>query len=342
MAGMETERLEQILNDVLANDDEIKGGAETAGIDIESLRNFLMGRPDDVWDACLAEQNSVAELEEYLHIQHERLSRVKRRIIILTSCAGAMSAALFVPGVFLFTSAFPHSKNSFNQRSAGIMVMTAAIVIAVTFVVLAFIQWSRYKRRYSKEFVELQARLKAADELLDQALREKGVRGMLREIINVQDPSYSQTLQVQQAAGLAELRDPLYEIKTNAKQRIQELLATMPGGSIGVSGPRGVGKTTLLRYFCSPRFTKQPAVTALTSECLYLHQFSTMPETSSDICFQQFARRCLAQMKQSKQFVADGTHTLNDTDRHCLTSLNGSSWLSPYCFRYTEYFYCYR
>jgi len=36
----------------------------------------------------------------------------------------------------------------------------------------------------------------------------------------------------------------------------------MPGGSIGVSGPRGAGKTTLLQHFCSPEYAardKAPA-----------------------------------------------------------------------------------
>jgi RecA/RadA recombinase len=47
-------------------------------------------------------------------------------------------------------------------------------------------------------------------------------------------------------AGLAEVDDPDREIKTEARGELESLVGRMPGGSIGIAGPRGAGKTTLI------------------------------------------------------------------------------------------------
>lgn len=47
--------------------------------------------------------------------------------------------------------------------------------------------------------------------------------------------------------GLAEIDGAKHEISTKTGERLEVLLNQMPGGSIGISGPRGVGKTTLLK-----------------------------------------------------------------------------------------------
>lgn len=257
MAETETERLERILDDILANDAEIKGGAEAAGLDLENLRDVVLRRKDDVWEECLAEHNVVARLESdrsnLRNMRSMQRYRFRRPTIFLyITCGSVLGLGI------IFTVVFYTSRRAwFPVRVDLSLVGLGAFALLVG--QLTILRRGKPFRRYlDGQLAEFQPRLDAANELLEQALGEKGIRGTLREIINVQDPSYSQTLRVRQAAGLAELRDPLYEIRTKAKERIQDLLATMPGGSIGVSGPRGVGKTTLLRYFCSPRFAKQP------------------------------------------------------------------------------------
>ncbi|MGV8174842.1 MAG: P-loop NTPase fold protein [Methanothrix sp.] len=50
--------------------------------------------------------------------------------------------------------------------------------------------------------------------------------------------------------GLAEVFHPVYEVPTKAKEKLDQLISIMPGGSIGISGPRGVGKSTVLWSFC--------------------------------------------------------------------------------------------
>ena len=259
MAETKTGRLEQILDDILTNDAEIKGGAEAAGLDTENLRGVVLSRQDDVWDSCRAEKDVVARLEtqrsmllDSRQLRGGNLFRKRPFLYVYFPC-GAIGL-----GVIVIVVTYISSGNAWFLRPAGLALIGVGAIVLLAVEVFNGLIVGRARRSLDRQLKELQAPLDVANELLEQALREKGIRGMLREIINIKDPSYSQTLRVLRATGLAELRDPLYEIRTKAKKRIQDLLNTMPGGSIGVSGPRGVGKTTLLRYFCSPRFTKQP------------------------------------------------------------------------------------
>jgi hypothetical protein len=63
---------------------------------------------------------------------------------------------------------------------------------------------------------------------------------------NAADGTRRPVLSALTADGLAELDGSKWEISTDAIVRMRRLMAVMPGGTIGVAGPRGVGKTTLL------------------------------------------------------------------------------------------------
>lgn len=59
------------------------------------------------------------------------------------------------------------------------------------------------------------------------------------------------TLSAADAPGLAELRTAP-SVQLGAGDEVERLIAQMPGGSIGISGPRGAGKTTLIRRLTHP------------------------------------------------------------------------------------------
>src|SRR4051794_33115336 len=123
----------------------------------------------------------------------------------------------------------------------------------------------------------LEALVYRAEHAYERALVEKGVREELRALRNrartwsidvlqrfndgasldeegnVADATRSTArierplLRPLDSKGLAELSSNDWEVSTSALQRARNLLRTMPGGTIGVAGPRGAGKTTLLR-----------------------------------------------------------------------------------------------
>jgi hypothetical protein len=63
-------------------------------------------------------------------------------------------------------------------------------------------------------------------------------------------PSYDLRLRVKNPLGLNEMYDDAHRITTRAAELLNELMGQLPGGSVGLAGPRGVGKTTLIRSYC--------------------------------------------------------------------------------------------
>jgi hypothetical protein len=122
--------------------------------------------------------------------------------------------------------------------TAGWMVM--AVVVAAAAVRVAV---PRLRRRLET----VQDDLKAAERQRDEWLRES-VLPFLRGALS--QSSYRMDLNEVEAPGLSEVFDRLNEVRVSATIRLQRLIDQLPGGSIGIAGPRGAGKTTLIRAFC--------------------------------------------------------------------------------------------
>jgi hypothetical protein len=97
-----------------------------------------------------------------------------------------------------------------------------------------------------------------------ERLRESVVEPYLRQMISEDQPSFETTLAVARPGGLSQSFDPLYEIPTSATRRLRALIDAMPGGSVGVAGPRGVGKSTVLGSLCE-RARPEPGLRLLVS-----------------------------------------------------------------------------
>jgi hypothetical protein len=102
----------------------------------------------------------------------------------------------------------------------------------------------------SSNLIESEQKLTQAEEKIEQAIIEKALLPELRSAINFALPSYETYLTISNAPGLAEVFEPEFIIPTEAQAELSRLLNSMPGGSIGITGPRGAGKTTLIESAC--------------------------------------------------------------------------------------------
>ncbi len=94
-------------------------------------------------------------------------------------------------------------------------------------------------------------RLLAAERQFTRKLREFCVNAWLTQRLNkARSIPFDIELIYRGSPRLAEVDDPRHEIPTAARDRLVKMLKRMPGGAIGLAGPRGVGKSTLMRSVC--------------------------------------------------------------------------------------------
>ncbi|HEU4739582.1 MAG TPA: hypothetical protein VFS54_10950 [Solirubrobacterales bacterium] len=99
------------------------------------------------------------------------------------------------------------------------------------------------------------ARLRASSEGRKRFLEtlDAQLAAAVREVINHRLTSFSTSFRIFDRRGLRQLADPDREVPTAAIGELEGLIASLDSGSIGLSGPRGCGKTTLIRSFTEGR-----------------------------------------------------------------------------------------
>jgi hypothetical protein len=110
----------------------------------------------------------------------------------------------------------------------------------------AFARWRRRRRAMRESEVLCRDIAAKLDGLLLPQLRRL-LNDVLRTPFDVLD--------VRRANGLSEVVDPSLEVPTRARAELSALLTHMSSGSVGISGARGAGKTTLIRAACDGRLS---------------------------------------------------------------------------------------
>lgn len=92
------------------------------------------------------------------------------------------------------------------------------------------------------------------DEARDRLMSAVGQEEFLaqaRTFINTaRQDQFSHTYSVANISGLSEIYDSTYQVPTHVADELSSLLERLDGASIGIAGPRGSGKSTLIRGYC--------------------------------------------------------------------------------------------
>lgn len=106
--------------------------------------------------------------------------------------------------------------------------------------------------REHKGINNLRSKMENVGEKIDSHVLQTDINERVRSIINQwTKASYSSEFAILSTTGLAEVIDPGRTVDTDSRVRLRTMLKSMPGGSIGIAGPRGSGKSTLIYTYCS-------------------------------------------------------------------------------------------
>jgi hypothetical protein len=137
----------------------------------------------------------------------------------------------------------------------------------------------------------LDSEIRAARGAYTDAVSASIKRAVLGLIAERTEASYSTRLTIDKAPGLAELAREDIDIRKARSESLQRLLGAMGGGSVGVAGPRGVGKTTLLEAF---RFGSKPIRAEITRPPLSVFVSAPVAYNGREFVLHLFAELCEA------------------------------------------------
>lgn len=199
-------------------------------------------------------------------------SKVLSTLLLAAACAGFADIALSKYFGWTEQSAFLQAKimefatssktelPPFLQSENLLWYLIAGVSILAFLFGISLI---RRGRRFVKDrdLLEKQFDLKAIREdskrlktKIDEALVLKGVLPAARVFINDHlKLSYETSFPAVESRGLGEVHDSSFDVQTAAHNRLRQIMETMNGGSIGIAGPRGAGKSTTIRSFCEER-----------------------------------------------------------------------------------------
>jgi hypothetical protein len=270
-------KLEDLLAKALSKE-EIRDGARKADLREDVLKQKFLDpnlaeRAPSIWEAAASEVEAYDQLESEIRVRLAELRKEERQMRLSYLRIPRWALTTIFVAIPLLISLLIFAQGSWRGISN---VIDAVIISAIILLVLSaytlgcrylYQRYSASKIEYDDHLADIQRelqskaheeRLKTAEQTVEEAVIEKGILSELRLIIdNDLKPSYETNLQISSAPGLAEVFDPAYEITTESRSKLRRLLDNMPGGSIGISGPRGVGKTTLLRAICGKASTPE-------------------------------------------------------------------------------------
>lgn len=160
----------------------------------------------------------------------------------------------------------------------GLMWGATAIATITALLQAFYFLWQRPRRKLKLlidlKITSLREEVSRAEDKRQAQLVEL-TRGHLIDIINLaRGPRWSASLRVRDdgpsgrpqaltiGAGLAEVINDDNRVPTSVQQELLHLITSAPCASIGISGPRGVGKSSLLAALCAsnPTISGTPAI----------------------------------------------------------------------------------
>jgi hypothetical protein len=266
------DRLKLLIDDAL-NDQEIAQGIKDAQLSRNNVINSLVESSSEIWAVAVDDINGYDILEkEVFEIKKTNPTYFSNELQITISSNNEriITLAIFSSSlafVILLTIAITLLEGQ-NLFTANIQTIKYASIILLSLVLVFFTLTQRNQKlknswlslkdeiERKRNFAAKERQLIQSEDVINNTVLEKAIKSYIRGIINLHlAPQYKTTLDNLEAPGLSEVLNISQTINTQALSKLNFLFNNMPGGSIGIAGPRGAGKTTLIQNYCSSQRT---------------------------------------------------------------------------------------
>ena len=255
--------METLVSGLLADDPALAQSLGRLDLRAEQLLKLIQPREAEIRRSATSEAEALSLAEAQLKrasesVPPEQLRQIflkgytKRSILLVVSLAAGAIVGLS------FIDAFP----ALLQH----ILWAFAILLEVSTIALLAVRWfneniNDARRRDRDKYLTggnidaLKAKVAIARETLARALVSRGLRPIVIQLRSERDQTaYTTHFRCISARGLSEVYDPaIFELETPSFQQVRRLLDNTPGGSIGLAGPRGTGKTTVMSSFVEGR-----------------------------------------------------------------------------------------
>ena len=286
------------------NTGDIPEKAAQADLTLARLKTLLNKKSDEIWKTGAVEIDKLNILEkEYEGATTKKVKealKVKRFFLFIAKWFFRLMLPILLVAlasgyiVVALTDGWGQTLTTLLTQSLFIPV---SIVLLVLFFVyraqaegLEFKEYSfREKVQEGKELTDLKKKVDDARQELDNKVINQGIKPLLKETIDKRlNTPFSISLPKLEYSGLSEVFDSNNEIVTEAKRKLEFMLANMSGGSIGIAGPRGAGKTTLLKSSCKDSLSMPDGprvISVLTSSPVEYQARDFILHLFSSVCF---------------------------------------------------------
>ncbi|MBM2615952.1 hypothetical protein JIG36_10330 [Actinoplanes sp. LDG1-06] len=112
------------------------------------------------------------------------------------------------------------------------------------------------RTEHERKLRSLQHDIDVAEQRWEDAARPLLIQRLQAEIAQRVSPGFATTLDEISPHGLQQMRGPDYIVHTRSFDRLSAEISGLSGGAVGLAGPRGVGKSSLLDQYRAGRITE--------------------------------------------------------------------------------------
>ncbi|HKG01873.1 MAG TPA: hypothetical protein VKB03_01720 [Conexibacter sp.] len=221
---------------------EPDAGEEDLGprVAVDHLREHVEAASDEIWRIVQTQER------DCVRDQAAWLRRRWRMWLVLAIRFAAPVAAVLLAALTVYWWII----EPVVDLPVGTFVASVTVLVSLAPLVV------RFTESWLSSIRHVQHAAKAAMTRLGDDLYTQGVAPVVRGFFPHDE--WALTMSVGAVPGLADLASERFEVSTGSIEEMRDLLTTLDGGAIGIAGPRGAGKSTLIDSVCAGRTESFP------------------------------------------------------------------------------------